>query len=86
MLCSDSCKRKGRKFGITIADLAKINGTDCKICGEEVDLEAKFPDPFRASRDHILPRSKGGSNAPENLQITHLWCNQVKSDREGFTI
>ncbi|NKU01802.1 hypothetical protein GS918_28180 [Rhodococcus hoagii] len=43
-------------------------------------MAARNPDPFRASIDHKLPRSRGGTNDPQNLQLTHLWCNQVKSD------
>ncbi|NKU01807.1 hypothetical protein GS918_28205 [Rhodococcus hoagii] len=44
------------------------------------------PDPFRASIDHKLPRSRGGTNDPQNLQLTHLWCNQVKSDTRGLRL
>ncbi|MBM4594298.1 HNH endonuclease [Prescottella equi] len=64
--------------------MADRDGTDCAICGETVDMAARNPDPFRASIDHKLPRSRGGTNDPQNLQLTHLWCNQVKSDREDF--
>jgi 5-methylcytosine-specific restriction endonuclease McrA len=41
-----------------------------------------------ASLDHIIPRSRGGSNDIENLQWVHLWINQAKTnmDEEEFKI
>ena len=30
--------------------------------------------------DHILPRSRGGTNEDSNLQIAHLRCNLLKHD------
>lgn len=34
-----------------------------------------------ASLDHIIPKSHGGTNAMDNLQIMHKKCNQEKADR-----
>jgi len=42
---------------------------------------ARFPDKMRPSVDHIIPRAWGGSDAAENNGLTHLICNQIKSDR-----
>jgi len=48
---------------------------DCGICGENINMgDMVF------SLDHIIPASKGGTDTPENMSITHPECNQVKSD------
>lgn len=55
-------------------------GDVCAICGRPIDKALKFPDPMSASVDHIIPISKGGHpSAPDNLQLVHLICNQMKS-------
>lgn len=75
------CKTAGRKHGMTPGQLALRDGFDCGICRTPVDFRLVAPDPYRPSVDHILPRACGGSNDPSNLQLAHLHCNQVKSDR-----
>ncbi len=41
-------------------------------------------DPFRLRNlelDHIRPRSKGGANSDENVQLLCSWCNRTKGNR-----
>lgn len=45
----------------------------CKLCNRAVSLED-------TTLDHIIPRSKGGSNAISNLQASHSLCNNQKGD------
>lgn len=45
----------------------------CWHCGKELT------DVFQV--DHLIPLSRGGSNAPENLVISCAFCNQSKNDR-----
>jgi hypothetical protein len=47
---------------------------------EDDDGTARPYDPLAASIDHVLPRSRGGTNDDGNLQITHLRCNLLKHD------
>ena len=54
----------------------------CGICGRPVDFDKKFPDPWSATIDHIIPVSKGGAPASlENMQLAHSFCNRQKSTK-----
>ena len=54
----------------------------CAICGRPVNFSLKFPDPWSATVDHIIPIAKGGDPASlENLQLAHLQCNRMKATR-----
>ena len=50
----------------------------CQLCLEPVERGATGV--WRASLDHIVPQSKGGSHDPSNLRLVHLWCNAVRGD------
>jgi 5-methylcytosine-specific restriction endonuclease McrA len=65
-----------------VRQLVQRDGTDCGICGYEVDVEADAKDDLRPSIDHVIPRCAGGSDGAENLQLTHLWCNLTKNWRK----
>lgn len=75
------CRQDKRKHGLSVQVLAHRDGTDCGICGTPVDMSLRRPARMAPSVDHVLPRACGGTNDPANLQLAHLWCNQVKSDR-----
>ena len=79
-LC-DRCSRRSRRYVITVDHLAARDGTDCGICGKPVNMKAGSKDLDRPSVDHIHPRSRGGDDSAENLQLTHLRCNQRKGDK-----
>jgi len=85
-VCDSYHKAKYTRHRVSVTELVDRDGTDCKICREPVDMSLVFPDMFRASVDHILPYASGGSHDPENLQLSHLWCNLVKQNRPGFVI
>lgn len=54
----------------------------CGICGKPVDMTLRAPDPMSRCIDHIVPISRGGHpSAMSNLQLAHLICNRVKSNR-----
>lgn len=43
----------------------------CHYCGSDTDL----------TRDHVVPRSRGGSNDPENIVYACRSCNAAKGNR-----
>lgn len=66
--------------------LVERDGDRCAICHRRVDITLKSG--TRGSRrgpsvDHIIPRSKGGSDDPVNLRLTHWGCNQKRGNRGG---
>ena len=46
----------------------------CYICNKKIN---HLKD---ANLDHVIPKSKGGSNKPKNLRLTHIECNYEKAD------
>ena len=74
---------------ITLKDLFKRDGGVCAICGKRCRWEDKeeradgtivtykdYP-----SVDHIVPLSKGGKHAWDNIQLACRSCNSRKGDR-----
>lgn len=49
--------------------------THCPVCEPDADFR------LVATRDHYIPRSKGGSNRITNLVLACRRCNHKKSDR-----
>ncbi len=50
----------------------------CGIC-------AKYVDRDKASVDHIVPISKGGTHTWDNVQLAHLVCNSLKGTKVGIS-
>jgi len=68
------------------AYLVERDGDKCGICGRKVNITLKSG--TRGSRrgpsvDHIIPRSRGGSDDPSNWRLTHWGCNQSRGNRGG---
>lgn len=56
--------------------------TVCGICGKPVDKSLKYPHPFSATVDHIIPVAMNGHpTSLDNLQLAHFKCNRLKSDK-----
>ena len=59
----------------------------CAICGRPVNFDLRFPDPWSATVDHIIPVSKGGNPADiANMQLAHLQCNRLKSSKTNMIV
>ena len=79
MAGKDSTKRRMFSEPERMAIYNKCKGR-CGICGRFVPYD-------EAVIDHIVPLAKGGTNAMDNLQCAHSWCNLVKGNslREELT-
>lgn len=63
---------------------ARVLATDlpCPICGRPIDRRIRWPDPWCAEIDEIIPVSRGGSPTDlRNLERVHRRCNQLKSSK-----
>ncbi len=63
---------------IVSATIFERDGWMCQICAVQVEQLRRWPDPWSASLDHVVPVSKGGSHTFENVQLAHLRCNMQK--------
>lgn len=77
---------RARKRGATVEDVDVREVYDrgdwiCHICGDHINVAAKWPEPLSASVDHVIPLSKGGAHSYENCKPSHLVCNMRKNDK-----
>jgi hypothetical protein len=84
-------RRKMRKAGRVCEDFTRTeiferDGWVCRICGEPVDRNAKWPQPRFATIDHILAIANGGTHTRDNVQCAHLICNVRKNDQLAIKV
>jgi HNH endonuclease len=86
-ICRDTARLVHRPLGavtILASDLTLEDvpgGAQADEAWEDVELTTRRYDPLAASIDHIVPKSRGGTDDDGNLQITHLRCNLLKHDQ-----
>jgi len=52
----------------------------CHICGYPIDRDAHPSTSRAASIDHVIPISRGGVHAMNNVKAAHFGCNSRKSN------
>ena len=57
--------------------LLERGGTTCFWCS------LPFTEKWPFTIDHLVPRSKGGRNIPENLVLACNWCNNKRGDKSA---
>lgn len=92
--CSDRCRNQNRwrmkdgyRYLFPLEEVYKRSKGICYICGGLCDWDDyTYKDGTKVygnnypSRDHIVPKSKGGENTWENIRLAHRICNSLKSD------
>lgn len=69
--------RAGRRETIYRMLAKKHDGTaPCFVCGKHVKEK-------NATLEHIIPKSKGGTDEMDNLSISHYQCNQRRGNGES---
>ena len=71
----------GAKVRHLLWQAAATWGTHCAICGQPVDMSLRYPDPLSPTVEHLVPRSKGGTDDLSNLRVAHHTCNVRKGNR-----
>lgn len=88
--CSRDCRATARAltnwidFSVRLL-IYRQDGWNCQICGGRVDMHAPVLSDWHPTLDHILPRSRGGTDDPTNLRTAHRWCNSVRGDETYYT-
>lgn len=58
-------------------------GSVCWLCGQPIDLTLPRTEPGGFTVDHVVPRSKGGSNDVANCRPAHRSCNVRRQDKQA---
>lgn len=53
----------------------------CQLCAAPVDFDAHYLSRSSPTLDHILPRSLGGDDSPDNLRLACRQCNAARGNR-----
>jgi len=66
---------------LTIFQIAERDGRKCSVCGRLVDMSLSGRAKWGPTIEHLTPVSKGGTNEPDNLALSHRHCNTSRGNR-----
>lgn len=80
-----SRRRRARHVGVRrekyTRDDVRLRDPLCHFCGDTIDTELRWPDPWSEVLHHIHPISKKGPDALANVALAHNRCNGRHKDR-----
>lgn len=53
----------------------------CWLCGKKMKRAGRDRDPLSRSRDHLIPKSAGGTNLRANILFAHAACNSDRGNK-----
>ena len=71
--------RVSESFRVSILER---DGYVCWLCGEATRPDVESQDDKYPTLDHVVPRSRGGSDDPSNLRCAHRLCNSLRGAPE----
>ena len=73
-------KKKRKRIKVRNRETFKTYGMRCYLCGTQLSLKGLRNSPNLATRDHILPHSRGGYRTSLNIRPCCQPCNSLKSN------
>lgn len=65
----------------TLAKLMERDGGKCRYCGRQVAINPNGANSCDdATRDHLIPKRRGGTDAQANIVLACYACNKAKAD------
>ena len=56
------------------------DGWTCHLCGGKINRHLRGDNWWRATLDHVLPLSRGGTHTWNNVRAAHWRCNMMKGN------
>lgn len=68
---------------VALTELHRSFNGLCVWCGRDTILDAAVSHPHKATREHIVPRHRGGSDSRHNLALSCFRCNNQRGNSDG---
>ena len=69
---------KATKISTAIQTLVRRHGNLCHWCKTPVSMNVPAEHPLAPTREHLVPKSLGGTGLVDNIAIVHRHCNHLR--------